>query len=379
MGEAPLKNVPIEEATRFIARVGTEAREYGASAPRVGDFLRRLAKSLGLHEAFLAWPEHMLFIVEDREHRRQHMEVEQLRQTGVSLGKLADVGEVVDAVVAGDQSLDQGLQSLDDIASSPLPWPRATVAISYAAIGLGLAVLLRGSWADVALGSVLALIVYGIVVGVSHLGSRSADWLPALTAFVPAAIATTVRHWHPGIDIFVVTIAAVAVLLPGYAVSVGIGELVEDHVIAGWSNLLRGLVYLSKQVLGAWLGYAAVRAVLDPPEAPADAPVPEAWLWLVMPVLIAGLCVVFQTSRRDFLWAVISCGLAYGVAVLAESVWSENLGTVLAAAAATVYANLWAGRSRRPTSIVLLPAIVILVSGSIRSATVLLCRSAPQV
>ena len=74
-----------------------------------------------------------------------------------------------------------------------------------------------------------------------------------------------------------------------------------------------------------------------------------------------------------------AAGLAYGVAVLAESVWSENLGTVLAAAAATVYANLWAGRSRRPTSIVLLPAIVILVSGSIRSATVLLCRSAPQV
>jgi uncharacterized membrane protein YjjB (DUF3815 family) len=163
----------------------------------------------------------------------------------------------------------------------------------------------------------------------------------------------------------VVTIAAVAVLLPGYAVSVGIGELVENHVISGWTNLLSGLVYLAEQVLGAWLGVAMMVSLLDPPPAPAGAPVPDAWLWLFMPLLIGGLCVVFQTSRRDFVWASISCGLAYTTSLVADSVWNSNLGTVSAAAVTAVFSNVWAIRTGRPTSIVLLPAIVVLVSGSV--------------
>jgi uncharacterized membrane protein YjjB (DUF3815 family) len=42
-----------------------------------------------------------------------------------------------------------------------------------------------------------------------------------------------------------------------------------------------------------------------------------------------------------------------------------NLGTLAAAAVAAVFANVWSSRSGRPTSIVLLPAVVVLVSGSI--------------
>jgi uncharacterized membrane protein YjjP (DUF1212 family) len=365
VGDSPLTDVPLDEASRFIVRVGTEARRYGAAAPRVADYLRRLAACFGLREAVLSWPNHMLFVVEDRQRQRQRVDVERLPSSSASLGKLADVGAVVDEVVAGEVSTAQGMQALEDIGRAPMPWDPRAVAVSYAVIGLGLAVLLRGSWLDAGLGAVLAVVVYGMVLAAGRLGVRTAEWLPLATAFVPSVVATTVRHWYPGVDVLIVTISAIAVLLPGYAVSVGIGELVEDHVIAGWSNLLRGLVYLSKQVLGMWLGAAVVRTVLDPPPSPATTPVPEEWLWLFMPLLIVGLCVVFQTSRRDFVWAVLSCGLAYGVSLVASDVWTANLGTLVATAVVAVFSNLWARRSRRPTSIVLVPAIVVLVSGSI--------------
>lgn len=42
-----------------------------------------------------------------------------------------------------------------------------------------------------------------------------------------------------------------------------------------------------------------------------------------------------------------------------------NLGNLFGTILAVVFANLWAAKTRRPTSIVLLPAIVLLVSGSI--------------
>lgn len=358
-------NVPLDEATRFLVRVGTDARAYGASAPRVSDYLARLAETFGLRAGSLTWPNHMLFVVEDQQRRHQQVDLERLASTGVALDKLARVGDVVDAVVGGDSTPERAVGELDDIDRAPPPWGRAAVAVSYAMIGLGIAVLLKGSWLDAALGAGLAVVVYGMTRASDRIGSRWSRWLPLLTAFVPAAAATAMRIWAPEVNALVVTIAAVAVLLPGYAVSVGIGELVENHVISGWTNLLSGLVYLAEQVLGAWLGVAVMVSLLNPPPAPVSVPVPDAWLWLFMPLLIGGLCVVFQTSRRDFVWASISCGLAYTTSLVADSVWNSNLGAVSAAAVTAVFSNVWAIRTGRPTSIVLLPAIVVLVSGSV--------------
>jgi uncharacterized membrane protein YjjP (DUF1212 family) len=358
-------DVPLDDATRFLVRVGTDARTYGASAPRVGDYLARLAETFGLRAGLLTWPSHMLFVVQDRQRRHQQVDLERLPTTGVALDKLARVGAVVDAVVDGSTSPEQAVTELDDIGRDPPPWGRTSVAVSYAAIGLGLAVLLNGSWLDAVLSVILAVVVYGMVLASDLLEARWARWLPLLTAFVPAAVATATRTWTPEISPLVVTISAVAILLPGYALSVGIGELVENHVISGWTNLLSGLVYLAEQVLGAWLGAAVTLSFLDPPPAPATVPVPDSWLWLFMPMLIAGLCVVFQTSRRDFIWASISCGLAYSTSLVAESLWNSNLGALIAAAVTAVFSNLWAARTRRPTSIVLVPAVVVLVSGSV--------------
>jgi len=188
--DASPTDVSLDEASRFIVRVGTEARSYGASAPRVGDYLARLADKFGLRAGTLSWPHHMLFVVEDPQRRRQQVDVERLTSTGVALDKLARVGAVVDTVIAGDASPEQAVRDLDDIARTAPPWGRVVVAGSYAVIGLGIAVLLNGSWLDAALGAVLAVVVYSMVLAFGRLGGRWSGWLPLLTAFVPAAVAS---------------------------------------------------------------------------------------------------------------------------------------------------------------------------------------------
>jgi uncharacterized membrane protein YjjP (DUF1212 family) len=290
----------------------------------VGDYLSRIAGAFDLRGGFLTWPHHMLFVVGDHEHRRQQVDVERLPPASFALAKLAGVGEVVDAVERGDLSPTQAQRSLDDIAHAPSPWGAGVVGLSYAVIGLGIAALLQGSWLDAALGAGLAVVVYAMVLAAGRYGTRWAAWLPLLTAFVPAVVASGVRYWIPEVDVLIVIIAAIAILLPGYAVSVGIGELVEDHVIAGWSNLVRGLVYLAKQVLGAWLGVAVVHSIVEPPPASAAEAVADAWMWLLMPLLIVGICVVFQTSRQDFLWATMGCALAFATSLVGD-LWNANL------------------------------------------------------
>jgi len=188
--------------------------------------------------------------------------------------------------------------------------------------------------------------------------------LPLSTAFVAGVLAAGAKILLPEINGVLVTLSAILILIPGYPISVGVIELVCKRVVSGTANLMGGLVYLIKQFAGAWLGVGLVKLFWSMPEAVAS-PVDPQWLWLFMTLLIIGLCVVFQTAVRDLLWAVLVCGIAYGGILLGSAIAGGNLGNLFGTIIAVIFANLWARKTGRPTSIVLLPAIVLLVSGSI--------------
>jgi uncharacterized membrane protein YjjB (DUF3815 family) len=253
---------------------------------------------------------------------------------------------------------------LDEIDKTPQVWGVASNAISYAFVGSGFAVLLSGGWWDVVLSAAFSLVVYGMVLLAGRLGERTAEWLPLSTAFVAGALAATAKFLLPEVNGVLLTLAAILVLIPGYSISVGIIELVGKRVVSGTANLMSGLVYLAKQFAGAWLGVGVVKSFLTIP-ASAGSPVDAQWLWLFVPLLIVGLCVVFQTAPRDFLWAAVGCAVAYAGILFGSAIAGSNLGNLFGTTIAVVFANFWARATKRPTSIVLLPAIVLLVSGSI--------------
>jgi len=185
-------------------------------------------------------------------------------------------------------------------------------------------------------------------------------------AVVAGVLTAGTKVLLPELNLVLVTLSAILILIPGYPVSVGIVELVSNHVVSGMANLMSGLVYLVKQFAGAWLGVGLVSLAWTIPQADAAAPVDPVWLWLGIPLLIVALCVAFQTAPRDFVWAALVCAGAYGGIVVGSALAGGNLGNLFGTIVAVVATNLWAGRTKRPTSIALLPAIVLLVSGSIR-------------
>jgi uncharacterized membrane protein YjjB (DUF3815 family) len=94
-------------------------------------------------------------------------------------------------------------------------------------------------------------------------------------------------------------------------------------------------------------------------------PVAPIWLWLFVPVILLGLCLAFQTSRRDLPWAVLICGIAYLGIMAGSALLDSSLGNLLGTAIAVIAGNLRGRRTGRPSSIMLIPAIVLLLSGSI--------------
>ena len=366
MSTTQTSDVPsFDDVCRLVISIGEAAHGYGSSAGRLEAFLSRLTTAFGFSGVFRSTPTEMVFAFQEDDDHPQAVHLATLPGTGLDLAKLAQVGELVDAVAAKQVSVSQATARLDEIARTPHPWGVLAGAFSYAAVGAGLAVLFSLGWWDVLLATLLSLVVYGMVVLSGRFGARTAEWLPLSTAFVAAALATTTKLWLPELNVVMVTLASIAVLLPGYTISLGLIELVSQHVVSGTANLMSGLVYLAKQFIGAWLGVGLASLLLPVHAAPAGTAVEAQWLWLFMPLIILGLCVIFQTSRRDLLPAAFGCAIAYGGVLLGSALVGGNLGNLLGTIVAVVFANLWARQTRRPTSIVLLPAIVLLVSGSI--------------
>ena len=290
-----------DAACDFIIKLGKTAHGYGSTAARLEVYLTRMTEAFGYCGAFRISSTEMISALQEDKYQPQRMHMTMLPGAGLDLSKLALIGELVDMLEAGTISLSEGSERLDEIGKTPAPWGRLANALGYAFVGAGLALLFSLGWWDVLFSTLFSLFVYGMVLLSGSFGAKTAEWLPLTSAFVVAALAAVTRFVVPELNLVMVILAAIAVLLPGYTISLGLIELVGRHVVSGTANLMSGLVYLAKQIAGAWLGAALVISFLPSHTITAGTPVDSQWLWLFMPLLIIGLCVIFQTAKRDLL------------------------------------------------------------------------------
>lgn len=297
----------------------------------------------------------------------------------------------------------EALARMKEIERAPDPWGKHLVFASFPIVGAGLSMLLQGTWWDCAIGGILGAVCYAVTEYLPRLNpQRFAPWVPLISALVVSTLATLIKETVlPYLHVTLVTLSAIAILLPGYTVSMGIGELVNNRVIRGAANLINGMVIMLWLVLGAWIGDALGKAMLpkddtadtaadddDASSSHVDA-VPAIWQLLFVPLLCFSLVAVFQVSRRDTLWCFVNLHLTYLTFFVSgllmewtsnndgannESTSSSNLvaafggrnfQTYISSVVSCVAANAWAIRTNRPNSILLVPALILLVSGSI--------------
>ena len=357
--------VPFEDAWKFIKKVGIAAHNYGATATRLESFLVGLSKSFGYQGVFRSNPSGIVFAIWESPELPQRVEMIDTATPDLNLDKLAQLGDLLNAYNTGKISLTETSTRIDKIEEAPLPWGKFVTLLSYAFVGVGLAPLLGGGWLDTFFAMLFSMLVYGIVLLSGRLGKVAIEWMPFTTAFVVGLLVTVLKFWIPELNIVLITLSAVAIILPGYTISLGAGELVSKHVVSGTANLMSGLTCLVKQIGGGWFGIAIANLLVTISTVEPAVPVNKLWLLLLFPLLLIGLSLAFQTSKRDLPWAVLVSGIAYLGVLAGGSILDTNVGNLLGTVIAVVISNLWSKYTGRPTSIVLIPAIILLVSGTI--------------
>jgi uncharacterized membrane protein YjjP (DUF1212 family) len=359
-----------DQACEFLIKVGKAAHRYGSSGTRIESYLAHLAAALGYQGTFRVTPTEILYGFSKDSDSQQRLELEDVPPSGWDLNRLAALGELTAAVEAGQVPVAEATQRLDDVDKRPDPWGPFLVGTAMLVAGAGFATMIGGSVWDVIAGGILGLVVFFVMGLVGRFGGpRAAEWMSFLAALAVGVLVALARIIQPEINPIVASVCAVVILVPGYPISLGILELLTNHVVSGMANLMNGLLTLAQLVVGAWLGYALVTLVAEVPPITAGQSVGLIWLLIALVPMLAALCFAMQSPRQDVPATMAIVGVAFAVSFLVGAAVPAMpgvfLSTLFAMAVGVVLASLWNRRTGRPTTIMMAQIAMLLTSGTI--------------
>jgi uncharacterized membrane protein YjjP (DUF1212 family) len=353
----------------FVAQMARELHRAGVASDQLERTITSISATLGLQIEIFALPTNVTLAIGPR--YAQHIVMLRLSPGRVNLRKLARLNEVFDDLQSGTIDLQTAIVHLRDLDSTCPSPPAYMTVLALASIAVGVAVLLGGGVHELI---VAALI--GVSTGVlSFFTTRNAvmDRLfEVFAAFAATLIVAAYTHYVHPVNLYISIVAGVVVLLPGYSLTLALHELANQDLIAGTARLGRVFAILLSLGCGAFLGFAVVGGVFAYTADVQPHPVGMAF-WVVAILLLSfGLSVDLDARFRDFAWVLLASIVALGTSYAFRQVpGAHQVAPFLASLTCGLVANGGAKFLRVPQPVFLIPALHVLVPGSLSYQSVL--------
>jgi uncharacterized membrane protein YjjP (DUF1212 family) len=350
-----------------LSTLGRELHRAGIATDAIEQTLTETAASIGLDAQIFALPTYITIAIGPNWQQRTLMM--RLEPGRVSLRKIALLTQIYDSLRAGAVDYAGATSLLSEVDQRWPGLPSWFEIPALALIAIAVALILGGGPHEIVVATSI-----GICTGIlSSLASRSAvvaRLFAVSAAFAATLIVALYTKFIGPTNMFVSLIAGIVVLLPGYTLTLALHELANDFLVAGVARLGRVLSVLLALGCGAFLGLACVPWVASMATA-ATHPVPALW-WFVASILMAiGISVNLDARLRDVVWVFASSFVALLMTHVLAATSAHAVSAFLAAFFCGVVANLGARFLRVPQAIMLVPALIVLVPGSLSYESVL--------
>lgn len=358
----------------FLMRLARALHAAGSPAHRLEDALTQVALGEGIETQFFSTPTSIFGAFGPS--AEQRMVLARVEPGSVDLELLSDLDELLEDLASRRIDLATADRRLERIEQRPPRYGLATRVVGFGLVSSGAARFFGGSWTDMAVAAGVGLAI-GVLVetmGPRRSGGRVLDPLAALVASLLAyALAGLGVDCEP----FLVILAGLIVLLPGLTVTVAMNELATRHLVSGASRIAGAATTFVLLAFGVAFG-SQLGSVLGAPVVARDAaPVMPSWsVWLALAASAIGLTVLLRARPRDLGWVALAAALAVGAGRLGTGLLGTELGAFAGALLVGVAGNVFARLLRRPSALVQVPGLLLLVPGSVgfRSLAALLER-----
>ena len=351
-----------DDRTALLLALGRGLHQAGLSTDALEEVLHDVAVASGVALQVNVLPTSLILAVGSG--FAQRVQILRLEPGNVHLRKLALLENVVDALRRGARAPGDALADVMRIDTALQPDPPVTTVLAYLLLAVGTALLLGGFASDIAASAVVGIAI-GAIAAVSQRSRRANRVFEISAAFVATVIIALWERFLGSLSLYVVLIAGIVPLLPGYSLTTAFSELANRNWVSGTARLGGVFVTLLSLACGFVLG-SEVGGSTIMTSATIGASTVTAASTIGAGVLMAlGIVLLLHARLRDVGWIVISA-----LATIALSRTFPPLGITQAAPFVTAFAvglgtNLAARYLRIPRSVVLVPALLVLVPGSV--------------
>ena len=359
---------PLQDSTSrqqgidFVQKLGEALHRFGTPANRLDEVLILTAKELGLEASFFSTPS-AIFYAYDLPEERGYARLQRVYDHELDLSKLARLDRLFNRVLDGSIPIQDAAAKVDEITSSPPPYPTFLTWLAFgltsaAAVNFfsgGLQETILAGLAGLSLGSLYVLANF--FVPLRRLFEPLGALLVSLTSVL---LADTL-----GASSDLATLAGLIILVPGFSIAIGATELALKHPASGVARLAGAAVTLLMLTMGTMFGRQLGELLgFTPDHALSPSPLP-AWAQ-PLGLTVAGLSlgVLFKIAKRDLPWAVAAVFLPFLVFQAGVDEFGLEASIFLGALAAGAFSNVYARWRDRPSMIVRLPGMLILVPGA---------------
>ena len=365
-------------AVRFCNLLARRLHEYGTAAHRLESAVISVAKRLGWDCQVFSTPTSVFLtyckVGDNDDAGAAPTQLLRLRPGHIDIGRLAEVDAIADQVASGTMDLELGANRLQLVPESGPNRSLASHLLSWGAVGLTVAALLGSSWTDIGIATVLGMVTGLLVMRLGGSWHEAGSFEP-ITAFVITVLAYLLSNLLGGSLVPNVVIAALIILMPGLELTVAITELSTGHLASGTARFAGAVVVLVKLSLGVLIATQLMQALGFSGEASFDpASLPPAWfIWVALLISGIAFAVLFNAQLRDWPAVIIAAIMAFGANTLAARSFGSEFAVFLAALLVAGISNAFGRIYNRPSSIMRLPGIILLVPGVLgyRSLTLL--------
>ena len=364
---------PQDEAIGFVLELGRALHSHGYPAHRLEGVMDRVARHFGLEGQFFSQPT-SIFAGFGRQDL-QHTYLMRVEPGGIRLEKLAALDAVVSAVLAGRVGAASGRARIEAIEAAPAPYGPALTVLAFGVASGASAVFLGGGVREVA-----AAAAIGVAVGLLSLASErwpaTARVFEPVAACVASALAVSIARFAGPCSVYVATLAGIIVLLPGLTLTTAMTELSTRNLASGTARLSGATMLFIAIAFGVAMGRRIAESLFGVPLGTEPRPLPPGAEAIALVLAPFALSVLLRAPRREVSWVLLVGVLGFAGGRLGARLLSPELGIFVGAFTAGLASNLYARYRDRPAPVTLVPAILLLVPGSVgfRSLVSLLDR-----
>ena len=353
---------PDDDRVRFLIELARALGTYGTASHRLEETITVCAQDFGIQCQVFSTPTSVFLSIEiDGDYRTY---LSRINPGEVNLSKLRRFDELFNAVLVGKFTPKAGVAKIKEIVHEPDPVPAAVQILSLAGVSASAAVFLGGGVREIGAASIIGCVlgIIGLFAGTNREYARLMEFLAGLFAAIIAwSLTLVIGPYAPAIAV----IAGIIIFIPGLTLTMSMTELATRHVVSGSARFVGAVMILLLMGFGAAVGNQVSHALFKLPATVQPERMPELWNILAATAAALLFVVLFRAKWSDAWAMVLAVFVSFYSSRYGVTWFGLEFGVCFAACCVGILGNLFARTVDRPSAIVMLPGLLMLVPGSV--------------